>query len=144
MFDLCTGYKNTHIPESTLKQNPIPIKELRAKGELLSDKDWLLRIILLESFAGVPGMIAGTLRHLRSLRLLVSVTPRRPGSLHLAISRLRTDGAAPRWRMDPYPPRRSGERADAPPVRVPPKTWYAPQRTEAAEKRELTHPAAPS
>ncbi|GFZ43938.1 Alternative oxidase, mitochondrial, partial [Saitozyma sp. JCM 24511] len=70
MFDLCTGYKNTHIPESTLKQNPIPIKELRAKGELLSDKDWLLRIILLESFAGVPGMIAGTLRHLRSLRLL--------------------------------------------------------------------------
>lgn len=72
MFDLCTGYKNTHIPESTLKQDPIPIKELRAKGELLSDKDWLLRIILLESFAGVPGMIAGTLRHLRSLRLLVS------------------------------------------------------------------------
>jgi ubiquinol oxidase len=72
IFDFCTGYKNTHISDLTLKQDPIPIKELRAKGELLSDKDWLLRIILLESFAGVPGMIAGTLRHLRSLRLLVS------------------------------------------------------------------------
>ncbi|RSH92537.1 Alternative oxidase, mitochondrial precursor [Saitozyma podzolica] len=70
IFDFCTGYKNTHISDLTLKQDPIPIKELRAKGELLSDKDWLLRIILLESFAGVPGMIAGTLRHLRSLRLL--------------------------------------------------------------------------
>ena len=52
--------------------NPLPVKELREKGQLLSDKNWLLRIILLESIAGVPGMVAGTLRHLRSLRLLVS------------------------------------------------------------------------
>jgi hypothetical protein len=71
-FDLFTGYKNTHIPDEVLQQKPIPVAELRKKGDLLSDKDWLLRIILLESFAGVPGMVAGTLRHLRSLRLLVS------------------------------------------------------------------------
>lgn len=41
-----------------LKQNPLPIAELRSKGQLLSDKDWLLRIILLESIAGVPGMVS--------------------------------------------------------------------------------------
>lgn len=69
-FDLITGYTAKHIPDEVLKRDPIPIAELRAKGDLLSDKQWLLRIILLESIAGVPGMVAGTLRHLRSLRLL--------------------------------------------------------------------------
>ena len=39
----------------------------------MSDRQWLLRIIVLESVAGVPGMVGGTLRHLRSLRLLVSL-----------------------------------------------------------------------
>jgi len=52
--------------------NPLPVKELRERGQLLSDKNWLLRIML-ESIAGVPGMVGGTLRHLRSLRLLVSL-----------------------------------------------------------------------
>lgn len=69
-FDLCTGYKATPIPDSVFAMKPIPIEELRAKGQLLSPKHWLLRIILLESIAGVPGMVGGTLRHLRSLRLL--------------------------------------------------------------------------
>lgn len=69
-FDLVTGYNNTHIDEATLAMRPLPIAELRAKGQLLSDKNWLLRCILLESIAGVPGMVGGTLRHLRSLRLL--------------------------------------------------------------------------
>jgi ubiquinol oxidase len=54
-----------------LAQRPLPVAELRSKGLVLSDKNWLLRIILLESIAGVPGMVGGTLRHLRSLRLLV-------------------------------------------------------------------------
>ena len=70
-FDLATGYKSIPIDDATLALKPIPIEELRAKGQLLSDKNWLLRIILLESIAGVPGMVGGTLRHLRSLRLLV-------------------------------------------------------------------------
>lgn len=69
-FDLFTGYTAKHIPDSVLEEKPIPVAALRAKGDLLSDKQWLLRIILLESIAGVPGMVAGTLRHLRSLRLL--------------------------------------------------------------------------
>lgn len=50
---------------------PLPTAELRAKGLLLGPKEWLTRIIILESIAGVPGMVAGTLRHLSSLRLLV-------------------------------------------------------------------------
>jgi len=70
MFDLFSGYIAKEIPPEVLAQKPIPIAELRAKGELLSDKEWLRRIILLESIAGVPGMVGGTLRHLRSLRLL--------------------------------------------------------------------------
>ena len=40
---------------------PLPVAELRAKGQVLSDRNWLFRIILLESFAGVPGMVGGTL-----------------------------------------------------------------------------------
>lgn len=69
-FDLVTGYVAKDIPPEVLAQRPIPVAELRAKGQVLTDKQWLLRIILLESIAGVPGMVAGTLRHLRSLRLM--------------------------------------------------------------------------
>jgi len=69
-FDLFTGYKETVISPEVLAQRPLPVEELRAKGQLLGVKQWMLRIILLESIAGVPGMVGGTLRHLRSLRLL--------------------------------------------------------------------------
>lgn len=67
-FDKVTGYKGTHITPDHLKDSTIA--QLREKGDLLSDKAWLKRIIFLESIAGVPGMVGGTLRHLRSLRLL--------------------------------------------------------------------------
>ncbi|ODN97106.1 alternative oxidase, mitochondrial [Cryptococcus amylolentus CBS 6273] len=70
VFDVITRYTPYEVPESVLKQNPIPIAQLRADGKLLSDHKWLFRIILLESVAGVPGMVGGTLRHLRSMRLL--------------------------------------------------------------------------
>ena len=36
----------------------------------MHEKHWLSRIVFLETVAGVPGMIGGTLRHLRSLRTL--------------------------------------------------------------------------
>lgn len=70
LFDMFSGYIAKDVPASVLKENPNAIAELRKSGELLSDKDWMTRIILLESIAGVPGMVGGTLRHLRSLRLL--------------------------------------------------------------------------
>ncbi|WWC61838.1 uncharacterized protein I303_104423 [Kwoniella dejecticola CBS 10117] len=69
-FDFLTAYKAVPISPEILKQNPIPIEELRSKGLLLSHHKWLFRFILLESIAGVPGMVGGTLRHLRSMRLL--------------------------------------------------------------------------
>ncbi|KAJ3053570.1 hypothetical protein HK097_003947 [Rhizophlyctis rosea] len=37
---------------------------------VMTEKQWLNRIIFLETVAGVPGMVGGMLRHMRSLRLL--------------------------------------------------------------------------
>jgi ubiquinol oxidase len=36
----------------------------------MTEKDWMLRIIFLETLAGVPGMVGGMCRHLKSLRKL--------------------------------------------------------------------------
>lgn len=36
----------------------------------MKEKDWLMRIIFLETVAGVPGMVGGMVRHLHSLRLM--------------------------------------------------------------------------
>ena len=46
------------------------VEALRKEGYLMSPKQWFLRILFLESIAGVPGFTAGILRHLRSLRRL--------------------------------------------------------------------------
>jgi hypothetical protein len=100
-FDLVSGYKAYHVPASVLAESPLPVARLRAEGKILSDKQWLLRIIVLESFAGVPGMVGGTLRHLRSLRLLVSysVTPSFDYGLRRYCS---ADDVEERWGMDTY------------------------------------------
>lgn len=49
--DLATGYR--HDPN---------------KPYVMSERKWLVRFIFLETVAGVPGMMAGMLRHFRSLR----------------------------------------------------------------------------
>ena len=36
----------------------------------MSEKLWLRRVIFLETIAGVPGMVAAMLRHMKSLRTL--------------------------------------------------------------------------
>eukprot|EP00929_Paragymnodinium_shiwhaense_P002068 TRINITY_DN102279_c0_g1_i1.p1 TRINITY_DN102279_c0_g1~~TRINITY_DN102279_c0_g1_i1.p1 ORF type:complete len:357 (+),score=82.05 TRINITY_DN102279_c0_g1_i1:103-1173(+) len=36
----------------------------------MSERDWLRRIVFLETVAGVPGMVGGMVRHLHSLRLM--------------------------------------------------------------------------
>jgi hypothetical protein len=53
-MDTATGYKHP------------------AEGEKfgMTEKHWMNRILFLESVAGVPGMVAGMLRHLRSLRTM--------------------------------------------------------------------------
>ncbi|KAG8690207.1 hypothetical protein FRC08_010609 [Ceratobasidium sp. 394] len=48
------------------------LDELRQRGYAMTERKWLMRIIFLESIAGVPGMVAGMLRHMRSLRLMVN------------------------------------------------------------------------
>ncbi|THV05241.1 alternative oxidase [Dendrothele bispora CBS 962.96] len=65
-YDFVSGYKHKEIPPG----KDMSLAELRKEGYLLDDKQWLSRILFLESIAGVPGMVAGTLRHLQSLRLM--------------------------------------------------------------------------
>jgi hypothetical protein len=55
-MDWVTGYKH-----------PQPGQEISEKFKMTEQK-WLTRFIFLESVAGVPGMVGGMLRHLRSLR----------------------------------------------------------------------------
>jgi hypothetical protein len=58
------------------KDKPIPAgsnmttEELRKGGYLVSEEVWLGRILFLETTAAVPGMVAATIRHLQSLRLM--------------------------------------------------------------------------
>ena len=42
----------------------------RYNPETMNERDWLNRIVFLETVAGVPGMIGGMVRHLKSLRTL--------------------------------------------------------------------------
>ncbi|KNZ80954.1 Alternative oxidase, mitochondrial [Termitomyces sp. J132] len=66
LFDLVSRYKHVHIkPDEKMS-----VQQLRDHGLLLDDHAWLNRILFLESIAGVPGMVAATLRHLTSLRLM--------------------------------------------------------------------------
>lgn len=55
--DFVTGYR--HPPEGA--------KNVPKRFEM-TERKWLIRFIFLESVAGVPGMVGGMLRHLRSLR----------------------------------------------------------------------------
>lgn len=66
--DLATGYSH---------DGPTPKDKLTGKSTAvvpsnkpyrMSERKWLIRFVFLESVAGVPGMVAGMLRHLHSLR----------------------------------------------------------------------------
>jgi hypothetical protein len=61
-MDLATGYAEDKKPD----KNGKPVKQWLKMNE----RKWLIRIVFLESVAGVPGMVGGMLRHLRSLRRL--------------------------------------------------------------------------
>ncbi|KAH8697425.1 putative alternative oxidase AlxA [Talaromyces proteolyticus] len=56
--DFATKYR--HPPEKNVQN--------RADDFVMTERKWLVRFIFLESVAGVPGMVGGMLRHLRSLR----------------------------------------------------------------------------
>ncbi|KAH8882587.1 alternative oxidase [Thozetella sp. PMI_491] len=61
-MDLATGLKKEQKDD---KKNPTTAL---TSERPLTEAQWLVRIIFLESIAGVPGMVAGMLRHLHSLR----------------------------------------------------------------------------
>lgn len=58
IFDIFTGY---HHPPVGMENDP--------KYHMTANQ-WLTRVVFLESVAAVPGMVAGMVRHLHSLRLL--------------------------------------------------------------------------
>jgi len=67
--DFATGYKH-HTAEAEPRTRRIQMSQMKATNEGMTEKKWLTRFVFLESVAGVPGMVAGMLRHLHSLRRL--------------------------------------------------------------------------
>jgi len=63
--DLATGYKHdVEDPKMASDGKALTL----TKPYAMNERKWLVRFIFLESVAGVPGMVAGMLRHLHSLR----------------------------------------------------------------------------
>ncbi|GAA5822847.1 hypothetical protein JCM3770_003197 [Rhodotorula araucariae] len=75
-FDFVSGYKHADSEAARAaakkdgKGDNLSLQQLRDNGYLMKRDDWMLRILFLESIAGVPGFSAAMLRHLRSLRLM--------------------------------------------------------------------------
>jgi hypothetical protein len=63
-FDTFTGY----IHGSSLKSHQV--NETQHSQKTMTEQLWLRRFIFLESIAGVPGMVGGMSRHMKSLRKL--------------------------------------------------------------------------
>ncbi|CDK29293.1 unnamed protein product [Kuraishia capsulata CBS 1993] len=67
-FDFFSGYKHAeNVSEEEIKT---AIAEGHPERYTLTSEQWLSRIVFLESIAGVPGSVAGFIRHLHSLRML--------------------------------------------------------------------------
>ena len=62
-LDLATGYKHDKAVAMNQKD---PAKAAQKYG--MTERKYMVRNIFLESVAGVPGMVAGMLRHLHSMR----------------------------------------------------------------------------
>ncbi|KAJ5338143.1 hypothetical protein N7452_004871 [Penicillium brevicompactum] len=56
-MDFVSGYR----PQTTNRNG-------LSRGYVMTEQKWITRFIFLESVAGVPGMVAGMLRHLKSIR----------------------------------------------------------------------------
>ncbi|KAI6250150.1 Alternative oxidase, mitochondrial [Erysiphe necator] len=65
--DFATGYKHDVDPPKAICDGEAVVA---SKPYKMSERKWLIRFVFLESVAGVPGMVAGMLRHLHSLRRL--------------------------------------------------------------------------
>lgn len=63
--DIATGYKHD---KEVIQGNKDPKASNAQSKYHMNERKWLVRFVFLESVAGVPGMVAGMLRHLHSLR----------------------------------------------------------------------------
>jgi hypothetical protein len=64
-MDTATGYKHDN---QVLDGSKDPHAASAHQKYRMDERKWLVRFVFLESVAGVPGMVAGMLRHLHSLR----------------------------------------------------------------------------
>jgi ubiquinol oxidase len=64
-LDLATGYRHNKAKLLAAKD---PLEAQKKYG--MTESKYLMRNIFLESVAGVPGMVAGMMRHLRSMRTM--------------------------------------------------------------------------
>lgn len=70
-MDKATGYKhNVEKPKKASDSGAVQ----ETQPLTMTETKWLIRFVFLESVAGVPGMVGGMLRHLRSLRTLKRVS----------------------------------------------------------------------
>ena len=70
-MDTATGYSH---PNEEAKKRAWPLGLTRTRSWFgpspMTERKWLMRFLFLESVAGVPGMVAASVRHLHSLRRL--------------------------------------------------------------------------
>ncbi len=64
-MDIATGYRHPDAISDSGKEGT----KAQANSQM-TETQWLVRFIFLESVPGVPGMVGGMLRHLSSLRRL--------------------------------------------------------------------------
>ncbi|CAF3387933.1 unnamed protein product [Rotaria socialis] len=65
VFDVFTGYM--HVPTPSERNST---KAIQHTHTTMTEQQWLRRFIFLESVAGVPGMVGGMSRHMKSLRTM--------------------------------------------------------------------------
>ncbi|MCJ1314087.1 hypothetical protein MMC25_007767 [Agyrium rufum] len=68
-MDTATLYRHSLAVDKAVKNDPSNAAKKRSWFEM-TERKWLVRFVFLESVAGVPGMVAGMVRHLHSLRRL--------------------------------------------------------------------------
>ena len=70
-MDTATGYSHA-TEEAKKKGSYLGVSRIKSwvGPSPMTERKWLVRFLFLESVAGVPGMVAASIRHLHSLRRL--------------------------------------------------------------------------
>ena len=70
-MDTATGYSHP-TEEAKRRGSYTGVSKLKSwiSASPMTERKWLIRFLFLESVAGVPGMVAASIRHLHSIRRL--------------------------------------------------------------------------